>query len=447
MSQPPATRIGRYRLLAVIGTGAFATVHRAADERLADTVALKVLAENHSLDPEIRERFLTEGRVLRRINSIHVVRVHDLGETDQQQPYLVLEYADRGTLADRVTGLRARGWCPTPDDVRAVASPLAAAMRTLHRADVVHRDLSPGNVLLRSRPADKAGSGSPVVAGDERLLLADLGLCKDLAINSGLTAAGGTEGFRPPEQRGGPAVIDARADLWALCALLVWLLTDAPPERGRSVRDAVTAAGMPAQLGAVLDRSLADDPAARHPDAAAWLEAVTDALQPPPAVATRTGEDRATAAPVSLPAAPEAASQSDSPQTPRRPVRTVAAAAVGVVVGLLLALGVPMLGGGVQVSDLDDGRVRVADRHGDAQVAIVGPAEVPAGESATFTAEVDGVTAWMWVGPDGALHPRPGASRSAPPRRAPQPSGSSASPPGASPYRSPTVCASPAGEP
>src|SRR5690606_28097749 len=120
-----ALRIGRYRVDAVLGTGAFATVYRAVDERLDDIVAVKVLAENHSLDPELRERFLTEGRVLRRVASRHVVAVHDLGETDRQQPYLVLEYADRDTLARRVPDLLARGWRPGVRDLWAVAAPLA----------------------------------------------------------------------------------------------------------------------------------------------------------------------------------------------------------------------------------------------------------------------------------------------------------------------------------
>ena len=69
---PTPRHIGRYRLEQVIGTGGFATVHRAVDERLDDTVAVKVLADNHSLDPDIRERFLSEGRILRRIDSHHV---------------------------------------------------------------------------------------------------------------------------------------------------------------------------------------------------------------------------------------------------------------------------------------------------------------------------------------------------------------------------------------
>lgn len=100
-------RIGRYRVDGVVGSGGFATVYRAYDERFDATVAVKVLAENHCLDPDVRERFLKEGRVLRRVGSPHLVTAHDLGENDRGQPYLVLDFADRGTLAERVRACRA----------------------------------------------------------------------------------------------------------------------------------------------------------------------------------------------------------------------------------------------------------------------------------------------------------------------------------------------------
>ena len=195
-------RIGPYLITESIGAGSFASVHRAVDERLDDTVAIKILAENHSMNPEIRERFIAEGRALRRVGGHGVPAVYDIGESDRQQPYLVLEHADRGSLRERVETLRARGWIARPHDLLALARPLAAGVAEVHRARLVHRDLSPGNLLLASHatPADEPPLGSHLVRDDERLLLADLGMCKDLAVNSGLTVAGGTSGFRPPEQ-------------------------------------------------------------------------------------------------------------------------------------------------------------------------------------------------------------------------------------------------------
>lgn len=93
-------RLDNFRLEGVIGVGSFATAYRAVDERLNSTVVVKVLAENHSLNPEIRERFIAEGRSLRRVQGPHVIAIHDIGESERQQPYLVLEHADRGSLQE-----------------------------------------------------------------------------------------------------------------------------------------------------------------------------------------------------------------------------------------------------------------------------------------------------------------------------------------------------------
>ena len=357
-------RIGRYRLEEVVGVGSFATVHRAVDSWLEDTVALKVLAENHSLNPEVRERFIAEGRSLRRINSPHVVAVHDIGESERQQPFLVLQHADRGTLAERFRRLRATGWTAATADLLIVARGLAAAVEAVHEAKLVHRDLSPGNVLLTSAPGDPEPTpdtaGASVVRADERLVLADLGMCKDLALNSGLTVAAGTSGFRPPEQVGA-GVVDTRADLWSLSALMAWLAEDAE---------------VPTALTDVLTRGMSTSPADRPPDVATWLADVERALQPLPQ-------------PEARPARP--APGASGPHGGRLAIllaSVVAALVVGLTGGLLLS-----------------GPDEAPSRTSLASVAIDGPAQVTVGEEVTFTASVSGLESWIWTLPSGRYVP------------------------------------------
>ncbi|MFF7970058.1 protein kinase [Streptomyces sp. NPDC007905] len=206
-------RIGRYRLERRLGSGAFATVWLAHDDELDAPVAVKVLAENWAHRLDIRERFLSEARLLRRAGSSRVVQVYDIGELPDGRPYFVMEYADGGTLAD----LLAAGPLPVPQALvlTALAARSAAA---LHEAGIVHRDIKPTNVLLHTAPD-----------GERRVLLADLGLAKSLAQASVLTLAAGSAGYQPPEQAEPGEGIDARADVYSLGAVGYELVTGSVP--------------------------------------------------------------------------------------------------------------------------------------------------------------------------------------------------------------------------
>lgn len=391
MSDP----LERYRRGEAIGAGSFATVYRAHDELLDGEVVVKVLAENHSLNPEVRERFIAEGRSLRRVAGPHVVAVHDIGETDRHQPFLVLEYADRGTLANRVSALLARGWTARPVDVLSVARPLAAALESVHRAQLVHRDLSPGNLLLTT-DATPAGGPAPsgpaaeVVRPGERLLVADLGLCKDLALNSGLTVSGGTEGFRPPEQDR-PGLVDARADIWAATALLSWVAIGAE---------------LPAAFDRFVRHGMHHDPRRRPADIAAWLAELEAALvspraQPPTPGAGRSPHGPGTQAAATGRAADDAdpTSRQDAEASPdgegtgrRRP--GARAALVGALVLLALLAGVVL-------GSLPGGRGGPDSSAEGASIAIEGPDRVQVGQTVTFSARTEGVDGWAWTLPTG----------------------------------------------
>ncbi|MFF4958202.1 serine/threonine-protein kinase [Streptomyces sp. NPDC001222] len=262
-------RIDRYRLERRLGGGAFGTVWLAHDDDLEALVAVKVLADNWAHRLDIRERFLSEARLLRRAGSSRVVQVYDIGELPDGRPYFVMEYADGGTLADRLTD----GPLPVAEALRLTASSARAAA-ALHGAGIVHRDIKPSNVLLRTGPD-----------GSTRLLLADLGLAKSLAQASGLTMAAGSAGYAPPEQTEPGMGIDARADVYSLGALGYHLVTGTVPAApGRVQPPDRLRPDLPPEARRALLRAMEPDRERRWPTADAFadvLDRLADDVAPP----------------------------------------------------------------------------------------------------------------------------------------------------------------------
>jgi hypothetical protein len=288
----------------------------------------------------VRRRFLEEGRYLRKVESPHVVNVYDAGELDDGRPYLVMSYADQGTLADRLAtgGLTAR---QTLEVVRQVGAGLTA----LHRRGILHRDVKPANVLFRTDDTgDQRDAGGP--GGAVRAMVGDLGLGKALDVSSRLTMIAGTPSFVAPEQARGEG-LDARADQYSLAALTYLLLAGRPPYAHLTLA-AAAAPGpplplstgerpYPAAVEAVVRRGLAADRADRWPDVRAYVDALAAALDGdtfPSEPRARLPRDTQRTQPGAAPSPTPELAPLPEPVPPRRGRRLT-----GVLVGLLALAG------------------------------------------------------------------------------------------------------------
>jgi serine/threonine protein kinase len=274
-------QIGSYRVERLLGIGSFATVWLGYDAALGARVAIKVLAENWSHDLRVRERFLEEARLLWRLDHERIVRVYSLGELPDGRPFLVMAWADRGSLRDRL----ARAPLPVGPSVSLLRE-IGAGVAVLHGNGIVHRDLTPGNVLFRSVPGADEGA--------ERVVIADLGLAKALAAASGLTARAGTPGYMAPEQDDPLAIVDRRTDVYGLGRLGVRLLATA--DSGRLDKPIRLRDGVPPRAAEVLRVATSPRPVDRYRDATAFVAALDRATGRASTAPTRTASAEPAAA-------------------------------------------------------------------------------------------------------------------------------------------------------
>ena len=288
MSAP--STIGRYRLLAEVGRGAFGVVYRACDPQ-GRPVALKLFRLGAGTERQQR-RFKLEVQALLRIRHPHVVGLLDAGTVHGGgSPYLVLEWVEGETLQERLTRTGAFPW----RDALELMQRLTDAMAFCHTQGVVHRDIKPANVLLRRR------DGAP--------LLADFGLAKASLDGASLAPAGartaegaplGTPGFWAPEQaRGEVDQVGPASDVYGLGATLYAMLTGRSPHQSREVVSVFEALerlpdppsrlvpGIPPALDALCLRCLEPQPARRYPDARALAAALAVCVESPRTVPGR----------------------------------------------------------------------------------------------------------------------------------------------------------------
>jgi eukaryotic-like serine/threonine-protein kinase len=221
------SQLGPYVILEKLGEGGMGEVYRARDTRLDRMVAIKILPPQLASDPQFRERFDREARVISQLTHPHICTLHDVGEHDHLA-FLVMEHLEGETLAARL----ARGRLPVSEAVR-IAAELASALDQAHRRGLIHRDLKPGNVMLTRSGAKLLDFG---LAKGQAGGAVDLPATAGPTVAAPLTAQGtilGTVQYMAPEQIEGREA-NPRTDIFALGIVLYEMLTGRPPFEGSS---------------------------------------------------------------------------------------------------------------------------------------------------------------------------------------------------------------------
>lgn len=291
--------VDKYRIRRLLGSGTFASVYLAFDPDLQTHCAIKVLADNWAHDEAARRWFLDEARVMFGINHPRILRVFTAGTLADGRPYFVMEYADRGSLLDRMHDRQVAGQVFSVHEAVAISLDIADGLQVAHRHGIIHRDLKPSNILLCSRPAvGNEGAESSAIRDDPLdLRLSDFGLARRLASTTNSLAGAGTPHYMAPEQIAGSVAghPDPRSDIYAAATILYELVSGRVPFPYRSISRVVRAhlsetpppvlslaPNVPQQLSAIIQQGLARDPDQRFRSAAEWAGALRDFQEPEP---------------------------------------------------------------------------------------------------------------------------------------------------------------------
>ncbi|WP_118914648.1 serine/threonine-protein kinase [Mycobacterium shigaense] len=242
-----------------LGSGMTGDVYLVQDRRSARWAALKILAPAWSSDSEFRGRFHWETPLAANLRHPHVVEVHDRGEFEDRL-WIAMNYVEGINAAQLMTD-RFPAVSPL-DEVLAILTAAADALDEAHHRGLLHRDVKPANIVLTGRGE-----------GEQRILLTDFGIAR----GPDDATPGDPVGYTAPEQSAG-AVIDGRADQYALAASAFHLLTGAQPRPGTDAAPPRLSDQRPelAGLDAVFSRALAADPADRFPSCRAFADAASE---------------------------------------------------------------------------------------------------------------------------------------------------------------------------
>lgn len=284
------TRLGQFRIDALLGVGGMGEVYRATDTKLGRGVALKVLPDSVARDPDRLARLQREARVLATLNHPHIAAIYGIEDADGV-PALVLELVEGKTLADIIDSDSRRAMAIA--DVLAVARQIAEALEAAHEKGIVHRDLKPANIVVQGTwPRVNV---KVLDFGLAKAVESDVSEPSQTTIGTDPTREGmilGTPAYMSPEQaRGLP--VDKRTDIWAFGCVLYEMLTGRVAFAGATVTDTLAAilerepdwsalpGETPAHIRRVMRRALQKDPSLRLRDMGdARIELLSDDEQP-----------------------------------------------------------------------------------------------------------------------------------------------------------------------
>lgn len=265
-------QIDHYRLEKLLGEGGMGAVYQAHDLNLARKVALKVMHRQFATRPEFQQRFMQEAQAAANLDHPCIIRIHNFGARPGLF-YMVMELVPGTSLNGYIKRLQQTDQVIRLSETLAILAQVADALGYAHRQGIVHRDVKPDNVLLKTLPEPDREGEPPL-----RAIVTDFGLAK-LAEGGVQTQTGtfmGTLPYMSPEQCAGKK-LDGRSDLYSLGIMLYQLSTGRLPFDIRTPTEAVikhmqeapppprtVRPGLPDPIASIILKSLAKDPAQRH---------------------------------------------------------------------------------------------------------------------------------------------------------------------------------------